>query len=241
MIIQPLALNFISLFVIGYIARTLGQSDYGKFTFAFAFISVFMPLINMGLGSLATREIAENRHNVELYLGKLISLRIALSITAFILIVAAINIMNYPLDTKLVVYIAGLTILSYGIIVTFNSAFQGLEEMKYMAYGQFISGFLLTVLSVVILLIGFRLKGLTAVYSLGSYIGMIASLYYMSRLIKLPKFDIDISFWKNNLVRGFPFFIPGLISMLGAKAGIIMLSKISGDNAVGLFGAAATW
>ena len=46
LIVQPLILNFISLFIIGYIARKLGQSDYGKFIFAFGFVSIFLPLTN---------------------------------------------------------------------------------------------------------------------------------------------------------------------------------------------------
>ncbi len=238
LVAQPLILNIISIFVIGYIARSLGKDDYGKFTFAFAFISLFMPIINMGLGSLATREIAENREIANEVFSRILMLRVVLAFIALIVIVLTINILDYHPETRLIVYIAGSTLFFYSITITINSAFQGFETMEYIGYSNFISGFVLTLLSVVILLMGYRLIGLTLVYAFGSLLGMVISMHYMVKIIPVMKCKIDVDYWKKSLIRGFPFFIPGFVYTISMKIGIILLSKESGDAAVGVFGAA---
>ena len=238
LIIQPLVLNVISLFVIGYIARSLGQVDYGKFTFAFAFISLFMPVINMGLGSLGTREIAEKRGASADFFWKLFVLRVFLASVAIAAVVLTVHILGYPADTRLVVYIAGSTLLFYSVTITFHSAFQGFEMMQYIAYINFISGCILTLLSVVVLFAGYRLIGLSLVYAFGSFLAMIMAIYYIKKIFPTPQYKIDLIFWKNSLTQGFPFFLPGFFGMVSLKIGTILLSKLSGDAAVGVFGAA---
>lgn len=238
LIVQPLVLNVISLFVIGYIARTLGQIDYGKFTFAFAFVSIFVPLTNMGLSSLTTREIAENRENAGIILGKMLLLRIILSLATVAIVAVAIILMGYPPDTRLIVYIAAATLLFNAISSTLYSAFQGFEKMEYVAYSQFISGFVLTALSVVVLFFGYRLTGLTAVYAFGSLLAMLVAIILLLNKITIVKFSLDIDYWKKSVIKGLPFFLPAIVALVGSKIGIIILSKLSGDAAVGIYGAA---
>lgn len=238
LIIHPLILNMISLFVIGYIARCLGKADYGKFVFAFSFILMFMPIINMGIGSITTREITENRPIAPELLGKLIPLRIFLAVIAIFLVVISINIMGYPIDSKIVVYMAAMTLIFYSLTITFHSVFQGLEKMEYIAYVQFVSGFILTFMSVVVLFLGFRLIGLTQVYYFGSFIGMCLCCYYILKVVSNTHIKIDLLFWKMRIIQGIPFFLPGLLTLLGTRIGIVILSKVAGDSSVGIYGAA---
>lgn len=238
LVVQPLILNIISLFIVGYIARSLGVVDYGKFNVAFAFVALFTPFINMGLGALTTREIAEKRGTSEAFFWKIVMLRIILGNASFIAVAFAVNVLNYPSDTRMVVYIAGSTLLFQSISISCNSAFQGFEKMQYIAYTNFISGLVLTLLSLVILFAGYRLIGLTLVYAFGSLLGMILAIYYLKKIFPHPKFIIDIDFWKTSLRHGLPFFIPGLLFIINMKIGFIFLSKISGETFVGVYSAA---
>jgi len=238
LIIQPLILNVISLFVIGYIASTLGQASYGKFIFAFSFISMFSPFTNFGLGSITTRDISENKNEANKYLGNMIFLKTIIGSLIFLLVVIIINFMRYPIDTKIVVYLAGLTLIFNAVATTFYSAFQGFEKMEYVSSSQFFSGLILTILSVLVLFWGFRLIGLTIVYVTGNFLGLVlAASYCYSRCTK-PSFKINTAYWKSSLLRGFPFFLPAIIGSIGAKIGFIFLSKMGGDASVGIYGAA---
>src|SRR2546427_8153030 len=44
-----------------YVIRTLGGFEYGRFAFAFAFVSLFSTLFDFGLAPLVTRELARDR------------------------------------------------------------------------------------------------------------------------------------------------------------------------------------
>jgi O-antigen/teichoic acid export membrane protein len=238
LITQPLILNVISIFVIGYIARTLGQADYGKFIFAFAFVMMFSPIASMGLRAITVREIAEDKSRAGVFLGKMVTLRFFLALIALVAIFFTVNLMHYPQITKIIVYIASLTLLFNAIDSTFKDTFQAYEKMKYVAYTQFISGIVLTALSVIVLYIGYRLIGLTLVYCFGNFLALVMAIWYIFKKFTIPKIKIDFSFWKRSLYKGVPFFFPSLVALIGTKIGIILLSKMSTDASVGIYGAA---
>ncbi|MBP7507590.1 MAG: flippase [Prolixibacteraceae bacterium] len=238
LILQPILLNLLSLFVIGYIARELGQAEYGKFVFAFSFVGIFLPLTNMGLNSLTTRDISENKTQADVILGKVLALRLALALVVYVVILLLINVMNYAGDTRTVVYIAALTLMFNGVAVTLHSAFQGFEKMHFIAYSQFISGLVLTAFSVLVIYWGFGVISLTVVYSLGSLLGLLIALFFCLKFIVIPVVKVDFAFWKLSLIRGLPFFLPTFVGLIGNRIGIILLSKLAGDASVGIYGAA---
>jgi O-antigen/teichoic acid export membrane protein len=238
LIVQPLILNVISIFVIGYIARTLGQADYGKFVFAFAFVAMFAPIANMGLRAITVREIAEEKDKASIFLGKIATLRFFLALIAVAALFFTVNLMNYPQITKLIVYIASLTIVFNAVATSFKDAFQAYEKMKYVAYTQFISGIVLTALSVIVLVIGYRLIGVSLVYCFGSFLALLVATLYLFKKFTIPKIKIDFAFWKQSLYKGAPFFFPSLVALIGTKIGIILLSKMATDASVGIYGAA---
>ncbi len=237
--IQPLLLNVISLFIVGYIASTLGQEDYGIFVFAFSMVTLFTPLGNFGLRAITVRDVAAARDGAGDILGKIFMLRLFLTAFTYILLVGAVNILNYPPPTHMVVYIAGILLFPNTAATVFFDGFQAFERMKYMAYANFISGIILTASSVVILYSGYRLVGLTIVYLLGNFfLFAFAAAFYMKNFPSL-KMQIDLTFFRENLKKGMPFFLTGLFGMLNTKIGIIILSKLEGNSQIGLYGAAS--
>lgn len=238
-IAQTLFLNLMSLFVIGYIARTLGNENFGIFNFAFTFVAIFMPFVNFGLGSLATREIAEHPESASFYMGRLLCLRICMSMIVYAAIIVAVISMGYSKTMFITISIAALNVIFNSFTATCNSAFQGIERMGRMAFIQFTSGLVLTILSVSILLFGFRLYALTVVYVFGSFLASIISIVYILKMIGIHGFHFDFDFAKKSIVSGFPLFLPGFISGLSAKFGIIVLEKIYGASSVGIYSAAS--
>ena len=50
--------KFLRAFLVIYIARILGPTDYGRFAFALAFVSIFVTFLDLGLSSIITRELS---------------------------------------------------------------------------------------------------------------------------------------------------------------------------------------
>ena len=236
--LQPLILNVVSIFVTGYIARTLGDEDYGKFVFAFAFVAIFTPIGNLGLRAVTVRDIAADREHGLTILGKMFTLRFTLGCLAYLALVVTVNVMGYPALTKIVVYIAGLNLLTHTMATTLFDVFQAYERMKYIAISNFISGTSLTIASVLVLLVGFRLVGLTVVYAGGGLLMLLSIAYFFFRFFPGIRLEFDAAFWRESLRKGAPFFIVGLITVLNLRVGVILLSKLGGDAAVGQYGAA---
>ena len=82
--IQPLKLNVISIFAIGYIARVLGQEEYGRFLFAFTFVSMFSPISNFGSRAITVRSIGESRESAAPLLGKFFSTPLEIYTSSFL-------------------------------------------------------------------------------------------------------------------------------------------------------------
>ncbi len=237
--IQPLVLNVVSLFVIGYIASTLGQEDYGIFVFAFSMVTLFMPLGNLGLRAITVRDVASDREKAGELLGKIFILRMFLTVFAYIILVLIVNILNYPPSTRMIVYIAGILLFPNTAATVFFDGFQAFERMKYMAYANFGSGIILTILSVVILYIGYRLVGLTIVYLLASFLLFTFAFAFFAKNLPPLKTQMDFAFFWESLKKGAPFFLSGILGILNLKIGVVILSKIEGNAAVGLYGAAS--
>ena len=77
--------KLLMLVLLIYAARVLGATEYGKFTFALAFISLFAIFHEFGLPHIVTREFSrEKEREKEFY--SIFSLKIVLSSLALILI-----------------------------------------------------------------------------------------------------------------------------------------------------------
>lgn len=237
--VQPVVLNIISLFVIGYIADALGNEDYGRFIFAFSIVGLLEAFSSLGLRAVVVRDIAANRENVASLIGKFLPFRAVLSCFAYFLLMMLANVMGYPTKTKTVVYIAGATLFFNAIATTFFDLFQAFEKMKYVAYARFISGAVLTALSVVVVYMGYGIFGLTIVYLLGSVLlFFFAMVYYYRNAFPPIIFSLSLPFWRESLKKGMPFFMIAFLGVLNDKIGIVFLSKMGGESSVGLYGAA---
>jgi O-antigen/teichoic acid export membrane protein len=241
LILQQFVLNFISIFATGYIARSLGDSNYGKFVFGIGFVALFTPLTSLGVAGFSTRSIAEELGNASNVFGKILALRFLLAIATFILIIAVIHLLRYPNDTIKVVYIIGGILVINTITITFSSFFQAHGKIEYVATIMFTSGFVLTILSVVILYVGYGLIGLCLMYLFGNIVGLVIAIYYAIRRFQFPvkKIVFDTAYFRELLLIGKTFFFADIVKTFGSRIGITVLSKMGGASSVGLYGAAS--
>ena len=240
LIAQPLSLNLLSLLAIPYIVRVVGQADYGRFTLSFSIVAMFMPLANMGLRSVTIRRVAQDRATARQFASNMLGARCLLAVATAGVIAIVVNVLHYDTFTKLIVYLASLTVISEAVAGTLQDVFQAFENMRYVAYARFISGFVLTVLSVAVLLVGFGLIGLTLSYVFGALLNVTITWYYARKLIGPPGFTIARRFLWKGLVAGAPFFYPTLVAVVCSKVGVSLLPLFGGVAAVGVYGAAST-
>ena len=228
----------IQLILIVYMVRYLGAEAFGKYSFAASFSSIFAILLDLGLSVLSIREISKNTQKAGEYLSNILIIKTVLSFVTLILIFTAINLMRYPPDTTLAVYIfAGIIVLS-SFTSSFKSIFRAFERMQYEAVISITEKILVFVLVMSALLYGYGLIGvILAMLMAQAMISLIAFITVLKKFTRpFSKFDAKLS--RKLLKEALPFGIASVFSVIYFQTDTIMLSMMKGDIVVGWYGAA---
>lgn len=231
--------RILSLVLVIYIARYLGDVGFGKYSFAFAFTGLFIVLSDLGLSILTTREVARDKSQAGKYLGNVAILKLILSIFVIFLIFIVINLMDYPRDTTLIVYIAGIALIFESFIIFFASIYRAFEKMEYESLVLTLEKLLVVSLGVSVLILGYGLIELVYTYLFASIFGASLSFLFLIRRFTKPKLEIDFDLWKHAIKEAIPFGFAGILITIYLQIDITMLSMMKGDAVVGWYSAAS--
>jgi len=129
------ASHFLGFLATVYIARVLGAAGFGKISYALAFLNYALLFGNLGLTTIATREIARDRNNITM-VGDITSLRLALAGMIFILLLVGSMVLPGDPETRMLVIVYGLCVFPFAVYLEF--VFQGREEMGYLSLGRIV-------------------------------------------------------------------------------------------------------
>jgi O-antigen/teichoic acid export membrane protein len=223
-----------------YIARYLGEVDFGKYSFALSFTALFVIFADLGISNLIIREIARNKELASKYIINVSVIKLLLAFIVFIFIAVTINLMDYPQDTTYVIYLFGIYTILTSFALTFKSIFQAFEKMEFIAAVMILEKILLVPLVLFVFTSGYGLIELAYVYVLVGIVNVTVSFFIVLIKIVRPKLIIDFSLWKTLIIRSIPFGLNALFSVLFFKIDTVMLSFFKDDAAVGIYNAAYT-
>jgi len=229
--------KIITFFYIVIAARYLGVDNFGSLSFTLAFTSFFTFLMDAGLGRLQTREIARDRSHADKITSNILFLKFFLGIANFVVMAIIINLMGYPQQIVLLVYIIGLSVVLSNFGVAFEAVFQGFETMGYIGISHIISSTILLLGAILITNNGGGLTEFALLYLLSIIVVVIFEFVVsIKKFVSLDK-AVDIKFCKHLLHEAFPFTLSGMFSMVYLKFDSILLSVFKGQKAVGLYSA----
>lgn len=223
-----------------FIARYLGDVEFGKYSFAFAFTILFGILSHIGLGIVVTRDVARDKSQAGKYLGNVALIELIFSIITFLLIFITINLMNYPYDTKLAVYIFGIAVLLEAFTLLFKSIYRAFEKMEYEALVMILGKCIFVCLGFFVIFSGYGLIELVSAYLLTNLVTFLFGFLITIKKFTIPKFEVDTRFWKYLVLTAIPFGLAGVLNLIYIKTDTIMLSIMKGDAVVGWYNAAYT-
>lgn len=234
--------NKLLLFVLFvFMARYLGDIGFGKYSFALTFTMLFAILTDLGMGGLLTREVARDKNSVAKYFGNVSLIKTILSVIVYILVIITINLMNYPLDTKLAVYIFGFYVLFDSFALNFFCPiYRAFEKMEYEALVRVIKNFVIVALGLLAIYLDLGFVTLMAAFLIGSLFGFAVGLLVIAKRFTKPKMEIDFAFWKEFANKALPFAMAGVFVPIYFSVDVVMLSVLKGDAAVGWYSGATT-
>jgi O-antigen/teichoic acid export membrane protein len=232
--------KLLSLILVIYIARFLEDIGYGKYSFAVAFTAFFTVLINLGLNMLTIREIARDKSLAGKYFGNIIVIKMFLSVITFVLIVFIINMMHYPADTTMAVYLAGIAVILTSFSQLFRSIFTAFERMEYEAFLNIVKTIITVSLGLLVLFSGYGLIELVSVFVVAGIVDFCLSLFIMLIKFAKPTIEVDLAFWRRSISAALPFALLSVVGIIYLKIDTVMLSVMAGDAVVGWYSAAYT-
>ena len=244
LLVAQAASYLLAFFYIMYAARYLSAAGFGILSFALAFTGIFAVLADLGLSSLATREVARDKSLALKYLANVSLLKIILAAATFGLIALTINLMGYPQETITVVYLLGLYVILATFTQMFYSIFQAFERMEFQAIGQMLNAALLLGGVIFAIKHGFSVVGFASLYVIASVIALGYSLAVMKLKLSNPSsasaakvVEFDWNFWKPIIKKALPFFLSAALDLIALRIATVMLSVMKGNEAVGWYSA----
>jgi O-antigen/teichoic acid export membrane protein len=219
----------LSLVLVIFIARSIGDVDFGKLGFAQSFTGILVIFADMGLSTVTIREITRQKELTSKYLSNIFLIKLILSVVTFALIALIINLMHYPADTIMVVYLIGISSILSSLSALSRSIFRAFEKMEFEAFLNISKSIVTTGIGLAVLFSGYGLIAIASVYLVAGIVDLLATLVITAKKFAKPKLEVDFSFWKQIIRLALPFSF---------QIDIVMLSVMKGDSPVGWYKAA---
>lgn len=238
-----LSLSFAQVFTRGlgfvitiYLARILRVDGFGKIGFAQAILSYFMLLVNLGLSTFGTREIAKKKDEIQRYVNNILTMRLLISIIAYFLLLIFVCLINKPITIKKLILLYGLSIFTF--VFTIDWVFQGIERMEFIAISQIVRQLVYLVLIFWIVKSPQQILKIPLLNFLAGVVMIFILISIFQRRFRFPKLEFDFRLWgvilKESLPMGAAFIITGIYVNLDR----ILLGFIKSDADVGWYNAA---
>lgn len=232
--------KIMSFFYYFLIAKSLGPTNLGKYSFALMFSSIFVIFMDFGLGPVLTREVARSREKLKDMLEHVLGIKILLVLGSLLLMYGTFFLLRsfreIPDDTVNLVYLASLIVVLDTFTFTFFSIFRAYQNMKYEAIGLVIYQIIIMSLGSTALAFGAPIGYVIGAIIVGSLFHFIYSSTLVFHKLKLsPNLRFSPSTAKTLLKISAPFALAGIFFRLNGSIDTTMLEFLSGERYVGWY------
>lgn len=223
------------------LARYLGESSFGLFSYALVFVSFFAILADFGMKPILVREMAQHPEQTAIILGNVLIIKLVLGLIAVILVVSAAFVLKIPAELQLVIVLLAANILfsskSYTFRIVFESLFHVRQQMEKPILWQTLDAITLILVIAAMVLSQASLPALAAAYVLSNLPGFVLTIRGAYKIVK-PKI-VWVQKLNHMLLReSFPLFLYAMVMTLYDRLDVILLEAMKAQEDVGLYAAA---
>ena len=224
----------LNMVLVGLIARYLGLSGYGQYYYIYAFILIFEVASDLGLQTIAVREIAKAKAKAAEILGNAILLKIFISVItlAFVFFFAQLRIEP---SLRTAFYIAGLAAVTQMSTDFFSWLFCGFEKMEFTAVFAILNRMVFALLVILGIHLKYDVTYFFFALLLSNLMRILAESFIALRKFPTPTFRIDFRAWKSLLFQSAPLGLSVLMMITSRRLNIFLLNFLRTDGDVGLF------
>lgn len=228
-------LSIIGLFVVTQLCRYLSVDAFGSYTLAFSIVGFFCPLVEMGMNTIAVRDISQGRESAASLLTGILLIKLALTAVSIVIIMLVCLVMNYSPEVRHMTILASLTLVST-VLGTFEIFLIVLQKMYVLVLSQVLSNLVLLLSVLYLIRSTYPLQTIILSQVICAAMTYLLVIFVIRREIafKKPDFSLMLPFGRSSLQQG----ISGVIVSYFNSIDMVIISKLVGTGAVAYYGAA---
>jgi O-antigen/teichoic acid export membrane protein len=224
-----------------YAARTFSVAEYGRYAVAVAMMAIFALLSEMGISSLALREMAPHGANVSRVLGIAIRAEAATSLVAAALLVPIGLALGYPAAVLVLLAIGGAVLLFQSLLAPIDAAFKAHRVLGYAALFTVVQGAVTAALGFALVALGAGPVGLLSALLAGALAAIpLAFVLLKRRLGIVPSFDGALTDVLPFLRASAPIALAGAFTAIYERVDVVMVSRLDSSSAAAIYGVPLT-
>ena len=220
------------------IARYLGVTDYGILSFVISFTVLIGIGNDIGMTTFTTRELSRDRSRTQKFVNNILPFKIILSTIFLLFTVAVIYLLGY---NNLIIEVTFLMYLETIVLGLFNflcAVYQAHENLKPTSISLIIYSVSLLIFTVIISFLDWGLVCVAFSYFFAYLLCLSYALYHFINIFGIPRFELDLIFWKKTLLSSVPFALTTFFFTIYFSIDIVMISWLSGDYSTGIYNSA---
>lgn len=226
------------LFVVVWVTRYLGPEQFGLFSYAQSFVSLFTVIATLGLDGVVVRELVRDDNPMDALIGTSFFLKLIGAVAVFIILIFAIKLTsNDALTNALIFIIASAMIFQSFNVIDFY--FQSEVLSRYAVYANAIALFLGSCLKIVLIIYQAPLVAFAWAVLFDSVVLALGLVHFFLRRKQcMMSWVFDKRIAKQLLKDSSPLMIAGVINSIYMKIDQVMIKELLDAAQVGFYAAA---
>lgn len=220
------------------LARYLGKSGFGEYSFIFAFVAMFEAFSDLGINTILTREVSTDKSDNRNLLGNALTFKVLLSMLAFLAIFLVVSLFEYSLEIKHSILILSAAIILNYLANTFFSIYRAHEQLQYEWLLIFIDRGIYLALIILIVSKRYSFVSIFVAYLVAVLAKLGCGVYLTAKKFIKPRLAARLFKWKYLIKESWPMGLFLLISTIYLRVDIIILNHYLPSRDVGLFAGA---
>lgn len=238
--------GLLSIVVIKLLTGYLTQEQYGEYNFIYDFLAVFGIIADLGLYTVAVREMSKDESKISLLLGNILTIRTGVAILAmsaavgvgFLLPIFSPELAFSPVPKGIA--IASITVLLAILNGTLTSVLQVKYRMRESAIALVIGKVISIVYIAYIVLLAFRSDASAGFYhviaaGIVGNIAMFAYTWWYTRRLCPIRYRFDWKLIRDVFVKALPYGIALMLSTIYFRLNTLLLFHIKGSEEVAFY------
>lgn len=221
------------------VARVYGPVGQGQYSASLAFVALFAVLVDLGISSVLTREVARRPERADQLLSQALLFRMVAGVVMYVATLFVLWGAGDPSHMVLLVLLAGVATWFDMLSTPCWAVFRGLQRLRYEAISVLIITAIMVGMGVTVALLHGPLYLLVVAIVLASTFNFFFALVLLAEKAQIHvRFVYDHAIMRQILIWTAPFAVGVIASRIYTNIDVNMLQRMVGDAHAGWYSAA---